>query len=925
MKKLLVSIAIYLLPVNEAAAQEIYSRVKIAVASPAIREFILNRLNVDHYHQQSGVATLVLNSEEMNRLRASGYPYRLITADVVQETIELNRHSTSDENVAAFQGNGCKLLSQIIPVPSMFGTGGSLRLGATPGNPGYFTYAEMAAKMNALESAYPTLVDVFSIGNSANGNPIYAVKISGNVSATESEAEVLFTGLQHAREAIGGTSLIFFMQYLAEHYNTDSRIKQLVDNRAIYIIPCVNPDGYMFNYGGSSGSYPVTGGGLWRKNRRNTGGGAANIGVDLNRNYGIDWGNCSGATSSCGSNVKTDDTYYGTSAFSEPETQAIRNFVQSRHFVTAIDQHCFGPYYSLPYGRPTLHPPFSPADSAFYTRIPALMGLFNGHRAGNSPQTVNYEVAGGIKDWLLMGDIGSGTGPKGKVFGMTGEAGGDDFWAPVSQIIPLCRELCFQNLQLAYAAGDYYELEDRNDIAINCNNGKFGFQLRKTGLGNAPVTVSLIPLENIQSTGPPISVTLSGYNAVYTDSIAYSLFPNFLGGQQVKFAWQVESGGIIRQDTITKFYNPLTILADDMEGVFSNNWTATISPSGPTGWSFTSLQAYEGTRSLTESPTGNYTSSSTRTVTYKNNFNLADASKAYLSFWVKHRAENFRDKLQVQLSTNGTSWTPICGTNTVMETNATNGGTLGGQPALTGIRENWTHELFDLGDYTGFANVYFRLQFSSDNDAGSFAFEKDDGFYIDNLKLVKVTNVTTLPVKFVTFNAKLLQNNTVQLNWEAFTDEHHDHFEVERRTGRSENYLLIGIVNGLPPYQAFDLNPEEGNNYYRIKQVEKNGNVHYSNIINIQYAPGYHSAIIYPNPVKKIMTVKITHMEIRENLKVSIMDASGQVVHEQNSLAGTGTAEIRVNLQKLPPQVYFLKVYNIRRQVLVSEKFVKSD
>lgn len=81
---------------------------------------------------------------------------------------------------------------------------------------------------------------------------------------------------------------------------------------------------------------------------------------------------------------------------------------------------------------------------------------------------VAYEVAGGIKDWLLMGDIGSGTGPKGKIFGMTGEGGGGDFWAPVNQIIPLCRELCFQNLQLAFAAGDYYELEDKNDIAVNC-------------------------------------------------------------------------------------------------------------------------------------------------------------------------------------------------------------------------------------------------------------------------------------------------------------------------------------------------------------------------------------------------------------------------------------------------------------------------
>lgn len=206
-------------------------------------------------------------------------------------------------------------------------------------------------------------------------NPIYAVKISDNVTTDEPEPEVLYTGLQHARERIGGTSLIFFMQFLAEQYALDNRIKNLVDNRAIYIVPCVNPDGYMYNYSGASASYPTSGGGLWRKNRRNTGGGAGNIGVDLNRNYGIDWSNCSGASSSCGSSNKTEDTYYGPSAFSEPETQAIRNFVQSRRFVNAIDQHCYGPYYSLPYGRPTLHPALSTEDEHYYQYVFRINGF----------------------------------------------------------------------------------------------------------------------------------------------------------------------------------------------------------------------------------------------------------------------------------------------------------------------------------------------------------------------------------------------------------------------------------------------------------------------------------------------------------------------------------------------------------------------
>ena len=617
--------------------------------------------------------------------------------------------------------------------------------------------------MLALQTANPGLVTRFSIGNSDAGTPIYGVKISDNVGTDENEPEVLFTGLQHAREAISGTSLIFYMQYLIANYgNTDQKIKGLVDNRENYIIPCMNPDGYLYNY---SSPNPTTGGGLWRKNRRNTGGGASNIGVDLNRNYSVDWGNCAGASASCGSNVKTSDTYYGPNAFSEPETQALRDFVYARHFVNAIDQHCFGPYYSLPYGRPTLHPVLNHVDSSYYKFVPALMGLYNGHRAGNSPETVNYEVAGGIKDWLLLGDIGVGSGPKQKVYGMTGEAGGGDFWAPIAQIVQLCKENCFQNLQIAFAAGDYYDVNDRKDIAVNSLTGKFSFDIRRVGLGNGPVTISLIPILNIQSVGAPITTTLSTYYDTYIDSINYTLPVTVVCGKKIQYAWKVESGGIATYDTVTKYYNPVTLLSDDMEGTFSTNWTAAISPAGPSGWAFTTLAAFGGTKSMTESPTGNYTVSSTRTVTYNSTFNLSDATEAYLSFWVKHRSENFRDKLQVQVSTNGTTWIPICGTTTVTEDNTTNGGSLGGQPALTGIRDNWTRELFDLTGYKNNASVSLRFRFTSDNDASSFAFELDDGFYLDNVKVIKITNAAVpAPPAPASSNTTICTGNTATLS-----------------------------------------------------------------------------------------------------------------------------------------------------------------
>ena len=906
-----------MLNTTHSSAQEKYSKVKIPVTSPAIKKFALDNLELDHYGYDGNAMVVVLNTTEMNRLRNSHYPFEVLVDDVVAHTIEVNSHPANRQiqtstNVA-LQAQ-CQQVTTIIQTPASFGTGGSLRLGAGSG-PGYFTYAEMVTKMQALVSAYPGLAKLDTIGYSSNGNVLYCIKISDNVATDEAEPEVLYTGLQHAREAIAGTSLIFYMQYLLENYATDTRIKELVDNRELYILPCMNPDGYIYNY---TSPNPTSGGGLWRKNRRLTGG-AGNIGVDLNRNYNSDWSNCAGASTSCGSNVKTDETYYGPSAFSEPETQAIRDFVETRHFVNSVDQHCYGPYCTLPYGRPSLHPVMNHIDSMWYVAIPAVMGLYSGHRAGNNSETVNYDVAGGNKDWMLLGDIGVGT--KGKIYGFTSEAGGGDFWAPVSQIVELCKGLCFQDLQLAYNAGDYFDIQDLKDISLpSSTTGKLSFKLLRIGQAADPVTVSIVPIENIQSVGTSITTTLTNFYDTYTDSISYTLPTGMTAGQSIKFAWKVTSGGITTYDTITKFYNPVVLLSDDMEGTFATNWNTTSDVADK--WAYTTLSAFGGTHSMTESPAGNYTTSTTRTATYKNSFVFTDATAAYLTFWSRHHAENMRDKLQVQVSLNNSTWVPVCGNNTVQENNTVSQSAMNGEPGLTGIRDNWTKEVYDLSAYKANPNVYLRLQFTSDADPGGYLFEKQDGFYIDNLKVIKsTTTLFVLPIQFVNFYAKLLNNNSVALNWEATTTNQHDYFEVEKYTDYNAA-SVIATVATAPPYKAFDYAPQQGNNYYRIKEVNKNGKVIYSNVININYMPGKSSVVMYPNPAKDFLNIKINSSKA-DNIVVQISDAEGRKVYEQSAKIKIDESELKINIKSLSSQLYFLKITNSNNESIYFNKFLK--
>ncbi|MGZ8558354.1 MAG: M14 family zinc carboxypeptidase, partial [Chitinophagaceae bacterium] len=910
------TLAFLLLLFQMAGAQEKFSKIKIKLPEAmAERKAVIAMMETDHFSSEGDGIVAEISEYAQEKLRASGYSFEVLIADVTKHFVEQSKSFFSQAalgNRAAFETSG-QSIRNFIATPSFFSTNG-----LPPGGMGgFYTFAEMNAEMNSLVAAFPSLVQKTSLGLSIEGRTIWSLKISDNVMSDENnEPEVLYLGLQHAREAITGTSLIFFAQYLAQNYGTNQEVTDLINNREIFIVPCTNPDGYVYNEVSNPG-----GGGMQRKNRRNVGSdaGSGQKGVDLNRNYGVDWSDCAGASSSCGSSNSSDETYWGTSAFSEPETRAIRDLCYARNFVAAFDQHCSGPYYSLPFGRRAYHSMSAP-DKNFYTFIPALMGKYNGHRAGDSYATVQYEVAGGAKDWWLLGDIESFPGQldkKGKIYGMTGEAGGGGFWAPSSQIIELCKNLCFQNMQLAHAAGSYVDVQDVDDIAVTTIGPSLGFKLQRIGLGNDPVTVSLIPLQNILSVSSPVTVnSLPAYYDTYSGNIPVILPASLRDGQKVRFVWKVETGGISVYDTVTKIYNPITIFSDNMEGAsVSSNWNV----SG--GWNFTAAFASGGAKSLTESPGGDYTESDTRIAAFKSAFDLSDASTAYISFWTRHRAENFRDLLRLQISTNSTTgmdgtWTNLTGRNTVQESNTTNQGRLGGLPALTGIRENWTRELIEIPASFYISNhVMFRFEFSSDaTGSNDFENDLDDGFYIDNFKIVKsLVQPVTLPVQFISFTGQLLPDETVRLNWIAVTDQQHDYFEIEKSANGS-SFIFIGRGLYSAPYWHIDPSPYTGNNFYRIKQVDKNGAITYSYTISIKYNPERIDVLVYPNPVTDVLKIRVNSLLVDQYL-VSITDVSGRKVHEEKVYLEMNETEISINLKQLAPQLYILSIRNSKNEV----------
>src|SRR3712207_1099845 len=163
----------------------------------------------------------------------------------------------------------------------------------------------------------PAIASKRVLGKTYQGRDIVAVKISDNVGTDESEPEVLFDANHHAREHLTVEQALYLLNQFTSGYAGDTRVRNIVNSRELWFIPMVNPDGVEYDI--ATGSYRS-----WRKNRQPNTGSTA-IGTDLNRNWGWQWGCCGGS-----SGTFSSETYRGPSAFSAPETQRVRDFVNSR-------------------------------------------------------------------------------------------------------------------------------------------------------------------------------------------------------------------------------------------------------------------------------------------------------------------------------------------------------------------------------------------------------------------------------------------------------------------------------------------------------------------------------------------------------------------------------------------------------------------
>lgn len=672
-----------------------YSRVLIKGEG---KELIKNLAQIgilpDHdYFTKEGLITEI-NEDDVALLSQNKFSYELLIDDLTSYYVERNKNSLK----AAATLTDCNLPN--IKTPNRF------RLGSMGG---FFTLAEMENILDTMALLYPNLITIKQPAGgiqSIEGRNIWYVKISDNPGQDENETEILYTALHHAREPESLSQLIYYMWYLLENYATDNEIKGLIDNTEMFFMPCLNPDGYVFNQTNSP-----SGGGMWRKNRRVNANNS--FGVDLNRNYGLNWG-----FDNFGSSPNSNsDTYRGASAFSEPETQAVRNFCNGRQIKAALNAHSFGNYLIYPWGYiPSLLTP----DSTRFDQWGEFLTDKSTYAFGTCDQTLFYITNGSSDDWMY-GEQNT----KSKIFAFTPESGSafDGFWPASNRIIDLCKFSFLQNLNLAKVAGSCFALEDKTDHFLSTQN-YVKFKVNNLGLSGNTATVSIQGISNnIASTGPAkIINSLSPLQSVI-DSIVIHINNTTPSAQKVKYVMLVNSGGIIHRDTITKvFGQPLTSFYDNGSNI--NNQFTQVG-----NWSLSNTDFVSPPSSIVDSP-GLYPPNSSKKITMNQVADLSNATYAHLQFYTKFDIIKFYDFAQISISTdNGSTFEPLCTPHQAAPRSYD-----GSEPIFDFRRENWIKEEVDLKDYLGMGILLrFEMNVSSNN--------QKDGIYLDDILVRKLTPV----------------------------------------------------------------------------------------------------------------------------------------------------------------------------------------
>ncbi len=188
--------------------------------------------------------------------------------------------------------------------------------------------------------------------------------------------------------------------------------------------------------------------------------------------------------------------------------------------------------------------------------------------------------------------------------------------------------------------------------------------------------------------------------------------------------------------------------------------------------------------------------------------------------------------------------------------------------------------------------------------------------------------VCSLPVELVSFKSKMESRRTL-LEWVTETEENNDYFELQHATDANSDFVTIARINGNGTtnapvnYEAYHDSPIEGNNYYRLKQVDFDGTEWFSWVITQNYQ-GANGAVIevYPNPNKGEFTLGLPKVKRETDATMRIIDNRGRTITEAVVTLTEGLTSYPINVSSLYEGMYHVSLTLLDSQNTYNTSFM---
>jgi hypothetical protein len=510
--------------------------------------------------------------------------------------------------------------------------------------------------------------------------------------------------------------IIYYMWWLLENYGVHPWATYCVDNRELYFVPIVNPDGYIYNeinFDSSSG---------WRKNRRPNSD-SVSYGVDLNRNYSEAWGEVHGSSRDMSSN-----TYGGTAAFSEPETRAVRDYHQKVKPSLAFSLHTYGESYLTPWGCRDTAPQFGVYADLLSDFIPRV----GNHLYGVTCQLFGYYSCGTTRDYMHT----QGTYTWTPELGSLNQGG---FWPQKEHISVIAHDNLGAMQYCSWASGAFARI--KNIEVAECVPGsetEIIVTVANKGVSRPARNVS-VRLISPGDAAKPVGDSLSLGNIEKRSSTSNAAFPLTLYIEpSAEYMDTIPAIVTVRQEGVVTDSDSLLLFVGKQHVIFADdaeqgngNWDGTGIMAQ---WNTTSVDAAGKAHGFADSPYGNTAFNTNSRFQLRQPISLVNAQNPYMEFTAKWSIDKAGDYVEVLVSDTGSgNWKAPTGRHTL------SGKYVGSS--------HWIKERIALHDYIG---SVITMQFHSYADNWSAG----DGFYFDDFRIVDYTEPVAGVKPYASFSRK---------------------------------------------------------------------------------------------------------------------------------------------------------------------------